>query len=126
MDRRGTGLGATVGGVAFVLCFGMLTAERVGVFSLATGTESVIVWVGAAATVVLAAGVAYRVSDALGTWLAAFGPSLAFTLNLFLPVSTGLPATLVFAAGGGLAVATALALPGYVLGRIARMLDGGQ
>lgn len=119
MEPGRTGRGAVLGVTAFLACFGALTAERIGLFSLTTDTESVIVWIGVAATVVTTAVFAYRGGGLLGTWLVALGPSLAFTLNLFLPVIVGLPTALLYGGASGAIVAATLALSGYALGRLA-------
>lgn len=125
MDARPTSVGGLLGAVSFCACFGFLTAERVGLFTLTTRTESALVWLGVAVTVVATAGFVYRGGGLAGAWLLALGPALAFTLNLFLPVIAGLLTAVLYGGASGVAVATALALPGYALGRVAGAIGLG-
>ena len=107
-----------ISGFAFLVLIGTLTALRTWQLEPATPVQSALVW--ATAILVVAAVGAYAALGGrfVACWLLAAGPSLAFTLNLFVPVSPMGPVlkavvSLVSAA----ALSGVLALAGYVLGR---------
>ncbi|MFC7205072.1 hypothetical protein ACFQJC_16255 [Haloferax namakaokahaiae] len=115
----------------FVVPFGVLTGLRLWSLEPPTAVQSLIVNVSA---VVIVGSVAYYAAKGgtfRGCWLLAFGPSLAFTCNLFVPVAAMDSLGWVFlpfasAAGLSLLLGGFGFLVGYVGSEIRREQNGTQ
>lgn len=121
--RTVTGVSALV----FVLLITPLTALRVWALEPPTSVESALVNATAMLVLISVGVYAYRGGTFVGGWILAFGPSLAFTLNLFVPVSTGAHWALAFAIVSGAVIASVIAVSGYLAGSGLDLLarDGG-
>jgi len=108
--------------LAFVVTLSGLTILRVWDLEPSTATQSRIVWAGALAVAASVASYAYRTSDPVGGWVLGFGPSLGFTVNLFVPVATGPAAIVFFPPLAAAVVAVALGGIGFLGGSGARIL----
>jgi hypothetical protein len=120
---RAVGLSA---GVCVVL-LSALTALRVWNLEPATSVQSAIVRVSALLVVLFLAYSAYHGGSFVESWILALGPSLAFAVNLFVPVAApeslgwvGYPLV------GAVFVATVLGGIGFLLGDVARRVRDEQ
>lgn len=122
VGQRWTVVGVSV--FTFFVCFAAFTAVRAGMFHLPTWVQSQMVTVGA---VLLGGAAAYHVfrgGRVLDGWILAFGPSLAFTLNLFIPIHRGGVLSLLSYAVVSAAIgASILGVVGGAIGYLARMAD---
>lgn len=113
--------------LVFLFCLGTLTALRVWRLEPATPVQSAIVNGTALLTVV---AVAYYVSqdgDFIGGWILAFSPSLAFTVNLFVPVVAEVtPFVVVAPLGSAAAISSIIAVIGYTVGHGISMFRGTE
>lgn len=107
-----------VSALSFAVVFTALTVLRARNAAPPASVQSVIVDGAAVVVVCSVAFCAYRSESFAAGWLLAFGPTLAFALNLLQPVSVAGPlVTLAQAVAGGAVVSLPLALTGYVAGR---------
>lgn len=102
--------------LAFVVTLSGLTVLRVWDLEPSAATQSRIVWAGALVVGAAVATYAYRTGDPVGGWTLAFGPSLGFTVNLFVPVATGPAALVFFPPLAAAVVATAVDGVGFLVG----------
>lgn len=101
---------------AFLFVFGTLTGLRVWDLEPSTSVQSAIVWVGALLITAIVVFRAFQGTDLVGNWILAFGPSFAFTLNLFIPVAAG-PGAFIFPVGSGAIISGVITVVGYSIGR---------
>ena len=110
-----------VGGVSallFLVFVAILTALREGNAEPPTAVQSAIVNGTAVLITASVAAYTYRCGTYAGGWILAFGPSLAFTLNLFVPVATMGPLLKVaYAVSSAAVISGVTALLGLVVGR---------
>jgi hypothetical protein len=109
--------------LVFLVLFAGLTALREWNMEPPTSTQTDIV---NAVVILIIIGVAlyvYRGGSLGGGWVLAFGPSLAFTANLLVPLyPMGIPAKVVYAPAGAAIISAALATVGVSIGMAAETL----
>jgi exosortase/archaeosortase len=125
MDRREwTTTGAT-SVLVFLVLFAGLTALREWNVEPSTGTQTGAVNAAVVLTVIGVALYVYRGGSLGGGWVLAFGPSLAFTANLLVPLSPmGVPAKVVYAPAGAAVISAALGVVGASVGTVGRTVVG--
>ncbi|QCS45077.1 hypothetical protein [Natrinema versiforme] len=68
---------------------------------------------------------AFQGEDFLGNWILAFGPSFAFTVNLFLPVMAG-PGAFIFSLVSAVIISSVITVVGYPIERDFSVIWGEQ
>ncbi|ELZ78162.1 hypothetical protein C455_10783 [Haloferax larsenii JCM 13917] len=118
---------AGLSALAFAVCFGGLTALRALQAEPPTPVQSLVVDVALLLLVAAIAYFVYRGGGAIESWLLALGPSLAFTLNLFIPVSAMESVVWVlYPLGSGVLIAVLLGGMGFGVGYAGRTLRKAQ
>ncbi|WP_396611841.1 hypothetical protein ACH9L7_00715 [Haloferax sp. S1W] len=118
---------AGISALVFAVLFAILTALRVWELEPSTPVQSLIVDVAVLLLVAATAYYVYRGGHAIESWILALGPSLAFTFNLFIPVSTMESVVWVlYPLGGGVVVAGVLSGIGFGVGYAGRTLRKAQ
>ncbi|WP_435101981.1 hypothetical protein [Halarchaeum sp. P4] len=121
MEREWPRDGLLAGALAFAVCYGTLVGLRATNATPPTAVQSMLVHGTAAAVVLVAAAFVYAGRPGSNAWAFAFGPSLAFTLNLFRPLSAAGPASaFTYAVVSAAFLAAMLGVAGYLLGHAAR------
>jgi len=120
MGSDGRRRAAVASALAFLVTLSVLTVLRVWNVEPSTATQSRIVWAGALVVAAAVAAYSYRTVDPVGGLILAFGPSLGFTTNLFVPVAAG-PAAAFFPPLAAAVVATAVGGVGFLAGCGARI-----
>ncbi len=111
----------------FVVPFGVLTGLRVWNLEPPISVQSLIVNVSVFVIVAYVAYYAARGGSLVGCWLLAFGPSLAFTVNLFLPVAvTDSLAWLAYPLVSASGIALLLGAVGFLLGYVRNSIRNEQ
>ena len=113
--------------LAFAVCFGVLTALRALQAEPPTPVQSLVVDVALLLLVAVIAYYVYRGGGAIESWILALGPSLAFTFNLFVPVSAMESVVWVlYPLGSGVVLAVLLGGMGFGVGYAGRTLQKAQ
>ena len=113
-ERRKMILGSAL---VFAVFFTTLTALRVWNLKPSTSVQSDIVKGTAILVVAAVAYYGYCGGNFLNGWIIALGPVLAFTLNLFAPVTTmGIIDMLIWGLGSAIPISGVLATVGFLLG----------
>lgn len=115
---------AGVSALMFGVCLSVLTGLRMWNLEPPTSVQSLIVN-GTALLLVAATAVrGYRGGDFIGNWILVFGPSLAFTLNLILPIHGGGLLTLIgYPLVAAVLIASVLASLGFSAGYAVRVVQ---
>lgn len=108
----------SVSAFIFAVFIIVLTALRVWELEPATPVQSAILNGTALLALAAVAFYVYRGGDFIAGWILVFGPSLAFALNLFIPVSTmGVLLKIGYALVSAGVISGVIAVIGYVTGR---------
>ncbi|WP_336035370.1 hypothetical protein [Halobacterium yunchengense] len=121
-ERTGETLVATF---AFLLVFGTLTGLRVWDLEPASSVQQAILEGAVFFVTVVVVFQAFQGEDLVGNWILAFGPSFAFTLNLFIPVVAE-PAAFMYPLAAAVIVSGVITLVGYPIGRGFSVVWGEQ
>lgn len=110
----------------FGVCLSVLTGLRVWDLEPSTSVQSLIVD-GTVLLVLAATAVrVYRGGDFIGSWILVFGPSLAFTLNLIIPIHRGGLLTLIgYPLVTAVLLSSVLASLGFSAGYAVRAVQNG-
>lgn len=105
----------------FVALLTALTAMRVWNLEPPTPVQSLMVNVTALSTIICISYYVYQGGNFIGSLTLALGPSLAFTFNLFIPVSRMETALWVlYPLVGALTIAAVLGAVGFIVGHVGK------
>lgn len=99
----------------FVFSISVLTALRVWNLEPPTSIQTNIIRSTTLLTVVFVGFHFYRGGNVISGWILAFGPTLSYTLNLFIPLSAGILVKIVFSFVPAVLISGLLTIIGYLL-----------
>jgi len=99
----------------FILFISVLTALRVWNLEPPTSIQANMIRITTLLIVISVAFYFHRGGNVISGWILAFGPTLSYTLNLFISLSAGIPLKIVFSFIPAVLISGLLAIIGYIL-----------